>query len=165
MREIKFRGRRIDNGEWVYGSLIKRKVNNHAEFFGENVCFIVEDINPIAMRRASMPEYDFRSVRVDPATVGQFTGLHDKNGKEIYEGDIIGFEDYTSTESGYYEQRCTGVVEWSNETASFDVSDRLSAESYEVLGECVVIGNIYENPELLSIPTPQEQIPDWGMEG
>ena len=79
----------------------------------------------------------------------QYTGLKDKNGTEIYEGDIIGFEDYTSTESGYYEQQCTGVVEWRDETVSFEVSNRLSAESYEVLDECLVIGNIYEHKELV----------------
>lgn len=85
----------------------------------------------------------------DNYVVMQYTGLKDKNGTEIYEGDIIGFEDYTSTESGYWEQQCTGVVEWCDETVSFEVSNRLSAESYEVLDECLVIGNIYENPNLL----------------
>jgi len=85
----------------------------------------------------------------DNYVVMQYTGLKNRNGTEIYEGDIIGFDDCTSTESGYWEQQCTGVVEWCDETASFEVSNRLSAESYEVLDECLVIGNIYENPELL----------------
>ena len=79
----------------------------------------------------------------------QYIGRKDINGKEICEGDIVSFDDCTSTESGYWERGCIGVVEWCNETASFEVSNRLSAESYEVLDECVVIGNIYENPELL----------------
>jgi len=79
----------------------------------------------------------------------QYTGLKDINDKEIFEGDIVSFDDCTSTESGYCERGCIGVVEWCNETASFEVSNRLSAESYEVLDECVIIGNIYENPELL----------------
>lgn len=79
----------------------------------------------------------------------QYTGRKDINDKEIYEGDIVSFDDCTSTESGYWEQGCIGVVEWCNETVSFEVTNRLSAESYEVLDECVVIGNIHENPELL----------------
>ena len=79
----------------------------------------------------------------------QYTGRKDINDKEIFEGDIVSFDDCTSTESGYCERGCIGVVEWCDETVSFEVSNRLSAESYEVLDECVVIGNIYENPELL----------------
>jgi uncharacterized phage protein (TIGR01671 family) len=79
----------------------------------------------------------------------QYIGRKDINGKEICEGDIVSFDDCTSTESGYWERGCIGVVKWCNETVSFEVSNRLSAESYEVLDECVVIGNIYENPELL----------------
>ena len=79
----------------------------------------------------------------------QYIGRKDINGKDICEGDIVSFDDSTSTESGYWEQSCFGVVEWCNETVSFEVTNRLSAESYEVLDECVVIGNIYENPELL----------------
>jgi uncharacterized phage protein (TIGR01671 family) len=79
----------------------------------------------------------------------QYIGRKDINGKDICEGDVVSFDDSTSTESGYWERGCIGVVEWCNETVSFEVSNRLSAESYEVLDECVVIGNIYENPELL----------------
>lgn len=59
----------------------------------------------------------------------------------------------TSTENGYSERYQTGEVLWDDETLSFQVTNRLSAESYEVLqgSDCKVIGNIFDNPELLEV--------------
>ena len=88
-------------------------------------------------------------VEVDPSTICQCTGLKDKNGKLIWENDIVGFWDTYSTENGQAEAGCDGNVVWDDETLSFQVTNRLSAESYEVLDECSVIGNIFDNPELL----------------
>lgn len=69
MREIKFRGKRLDNGEWIEGNLLR--MNGH--------WFIFLDPAPEGIDKYA----------VDPATVGEFTGLKDKNGKEIYEGDVM----------------------------------------------------------------------------
>ena len=89
-------------------------------------------------------------IEVDEESVCQCTGLKDKNGKLIWENDVIGFWDAYSTENGYAEADCIGRVVWDDETLSFQVTERLSAESYEVLDECSVIGNIFDNPELIN---------------
>ena len=88
-------------------------------------------------------------VEVKKDTICQCTGLKDKNGKLIWENDVVAYWDAYSTESGYAEADCIGKVVWDDETISFQVTNRLSAESYEVLDECSVIGNKFDNPELL----------------
>ena len=86
---------------------------------------------------------------IDPSTICQCTGLRDKNGNLIWENDIVAYWDTYSTESGLAEADCDGQVVWDDETMSFQVTNRLSAESYEVLAECSVIGNIIDSPELM----------------
>lgn len=89
---------------------------------------------------------------IRPDTICQCTGLKDKNGKLIWENDIVAYWDSYSTENGLAEADCIGKVVWDDETISFQVTNRLSAESYEVLGdECSVIGNVFDNPELLEV--------------
>lgn len=125
-----YRAKRIDNGEWVQGLLTimlgKLLIINHDD---ENLAYLI-----------------------DPSTICQCTGLKDEDGKKIFEGDIVGYIDCTSTENGYSEHYCRGRVAWDEETASFQVTERLSAESYEVLDRgCNVLGNIFDNPELLEV--------------
>ena len=122
MREIIFRGKRLDNGEWVYGSL----------FVGFKKCYICPEA--IAM-------YNFDGalclggfVEVDPSTVGQYTGLKDKNGKMIFEGDIL------SLRAGRPH-----VVRFKN--GAFILEDSAIPMSFAIKFE--IIGNIYDNPELL----------------
>lgn len=74
MREIKFRGKRLDNGEWIYGSLLV----SHFKDDKKERYFITQFSG----------NYTFEH-EVDPATVGQFTGLKDKSGREIWEGGYI----------------------------------------------------------------------------
>ncbi|MFS0837251.1 YopX family protein [Paenibacillus sp. 1P03SA] len=140
-RPIKFRGKRIDNGEWVYGYYVK----------GATRHCIVDSL-------ANFPRYD-----VNPETVGQYTGLRDSKrteeypeGQEIYEGDIVRYPDAydRSSESGYdwEETLSVGVIDWYDEEAKFDVTNREAIgleEFWEEIDQAEVIGNIHEHPHLL----------------
>lgn len=126
-RTIKFRGKRIDNGEWVYGDLLQPT----------EICDIYEIAN--------CESIDGTRDEVTPETIGQYTGLHDKNGKEIYEGDIVGID--------YLSYIVTGVVTYSTKDAMYILTNTNSiADENEPLGDyknLEVIGNTYDNPELL----------------
>lgn len=131
-----FRAKRLDNGEWVLGYLLYpfcTEKGNESYFF-----YATDSL-----------DFFCRCV-VDASTICQCTGLKDKNGNLIWENDIVAYWDSYSTESGLSEADCVGKVVWDDETISFQVTNRLSAESYEVLGdECSVVGNTFDNPEML----------------
>lgn len=128
MREIKFRGKRLDNGEWLYGSLVI--LNGRY--------FIFDDAN---------------RHEVDPATVGEFTGLKDRNGKEVYEGDIIRFSNpYLIISQG---KQSFGMVKYYDALAGFALynssEDKFPMECdwLKIDGSTKVFGNIHDNPEFL----------------
>ena len=122
-----YRAKRIDNGEWVEGFLMDDNYINTP--FNDN------DVGG----RFDDP------VEIDPSTICQCTGRTDEDKKLIFEHDIVSYLDAYSTENGYAESYCVGKVVWDDETLSFQVTERLSAESYEVLDGCKVIGNIFDN--------------------
>ena len=125
-----FRAKRKDNGEWIFGNLIQT----------DDGVYIIQNY---------VPQHLIKNCEVDPSTICQCTGLKDKNGKLIYENDIVVYWDTYSTDNGQSEADCIGKVVWDDETISFQVTNRLSAESYEVLDdECSVVGNAIDNPEL-----------------
>ena len=128
-----FRAKILDNGQWVQGFICKKKYKSNKFYIS---CFHDKDDNE-------------QFFAIDPDTICQCTGLKDKNGNLIWENDVVGFWDTYSTENGQAEMDCIGKVVWDDETISFQVTNRLSAESYEVIDECSVIGNIFDNPELL----------------
>ena len=136
MKQILFRGKRVDNGEWVCGYLYR----------------LSERLNPFIMFINSNAE----SHEVIPDTVGQFTGLCDKNGNKIFEGDIL----ETAGPDGADYQDVVHFGHFNdddnhgNEYIGFYVkSGNYTTSLLEMpLGEhnyCYIIGNIYDNPELL----------------
>ena len=126
-REILFRGKRADNGEWVYGYLIGNNV-----IVGEVVDFDDDYLTTEFWHK------------VDPETVGQFTGLTDKNGTKIFEGDIVRFYDDSE------DELTNGVVVCNADFCSFCVSMK-GHEDVMLMAhwQYEVIVNIYDNLELL----------------
>ena len=131
-----YRAKMKNKNEWVFGSLayVQHQDKYYILKHTENEMFEA-----------------LEECEIDPSTICQCTGLKDKNGKLIWENDIVSFLDMYSTENGYSERGCVGKVVWDDETISFQVTNRLSAESYDVLDECLVIGNIFDNKELLEV--------------
>lgn len=131
----RFRGKRIGNGEWVYGYLIESDV-----IVGQIVEFNDEYFNTA---------YWFK---VNPETIGFNTGRKTRNGREIYEGDII-------EETGRYESYLYKVV-WNESNVTFDFVDLATEEVFHAediyFNHVEVIGNIHDNPELL--PAQNEHI-------
>lgn len=151
MREILFRGKRTDNGEWVEGYYAKQ--SNHACFAHELKYqhFIFKDVC-LDFNLGGLQEFE-----IIPETVGQFTGLTDKNGKKIFEGDIVRLTDE------HNEIEWTAVVVFGNPNGEYNWGWQLKAigefdgnkdillwvDMEESGAYCEIIGNIHDNPELL----------------
>ena len=129
MREILFRGKRVDNGGLVYGNLIQRNI------WGA--------VFPII--RAEDKGYgNFKEWEVIPETVGQYTGLDDKNGVKIFEGDIVRY--LNSIESGHgvvIFDACAFLFNW----IDIDETDSI-LRHFQCSEELRIIGNIHDNPEV-----------------
>jgi uncharacterized phage protein (TIGR01671 family) len=135
MREIKFRGKRVDNGEWVYGCLIYDNVQTR----------IAVDLTQYNSKYC-----DTKSFEVAPETVGQFTGLLDRHGKEIYEEDIYKKHNNTYlviwTSHGFMWQ--TIYDNWLNKNI-FSRAEKSWLSEIDCKNFIEVIGNIHDNPELI----------------
>lgn len=124
MREILFRGKRIDNGEWVQGYPCRYG------WIGKEKDYIIPDYASALY-----------TAEIDPETIGQYTGIVDKYGMKIFEGDIV-WNDYDNG---------NGKVEWDNDMAKFIITfSTFTIDFDNIYGdELDVIGNVYDNPELL----------------
>lgn len=141
MREILFRGKRKDNGEWAFGYFWSNDVgNSFIRVTKENDEIVLKDYEVIS------------------ETVGQYTGLTDKNGKRIFEGDIVELTDKS------FDYKWKAVVEFGNPNGNYTWGWQLKpignaknvntdilcwVEMEETGAYCEVIGTIYDKPELL----------------
>lgn len=129
MREIEFRGKRIDTSEWVYGYYVKYG------FTGKEKHYIV-------------PGYAsaLYAIEVDPATVGQYTGLKDKAGTKIYEGDVC------KVSLSYFKiKNEKSVAVFHNGAFQFQYGcERFFSKPHDAWDEVEIIGNAHDNPDLLN---------------
>lgn len=132
MRENLFRGKRTDNGEWVYGSFCMDALE-----LKNGLCGVDGFIRRYDADAGKMQMYE-----VDRETVGQFSGLTDKNGKKIFEGDVLLVSDTD-----------TAIVEYDETAAMFMTVFGYAEGDFTSLcnqyPDIKIIGNIHDNPELL----------------
>lgn len=140
-KEILYKAKRVDNGEWVFGLPIYK---NYIRVFTEHE---YEDEEGRKIKYSTTKDY-----QVDPKTMCEFIGLIDKNKNKIFEHDIAEYKDCPA--SDYYRETIIvnrGVIKF--EDGAFFVTNRETVEMddlvYNGVMECSVVGNIFDNPELL----------------
>lgn len=150
-----FRAKRIDNGEWIVGDLIQNKFLR-----GMRSWISSEKHDPKRLRKISKNMAQWRSVEVDPSTICQCTGLKDKNGKLIWENDIVKdlFSDtaapirYGSYQNCFDSRKAEHIgfyVDWS--AGKYNKNYRKDLGYWIHMVDTEIIGNAFDNPELLEV--------------
>lgn len=134
-REIKFRGKSVSTGKWLYGYLAEDKFFSTYLSACEKVIF--KNLEAFNTDNFS---YVVNDCKVSENTIGQYTGLCDSNGKEIYEGDILKMS---------IAEDSIGVVKWNSKQAAFVIKMKNSSQWYYLHQSYQIIGNIFDNPNLI----------------
>lgn len=137
MRDIRFRGKRLDTGEWVTGWYLEA-INYLSGETKPQIGWIRQA--PSAIDR-NIPAFEPIANDVDPATVGQYTGLECDNGS-VYEGDIIWWGDMQPFGYVFFDDGAFRVTDPDSDTSELLIDVMMGAK---------IIGNIHENPELLEV--------------
>lgn len=149
MREILFRGKEVESGEWVRGYFVSLNGNEHRIYNG--------------YAETDCGDYYPDWFKVDPDTVGQFTGLYDKSGQGIYEGDLLDGFQYPFYHEADDTHNYFAEVCWFDRSYAFGIYTHkypaskvngISAGNTDLVEEFnsadwVIIGNIHDNPELV----------------
>lgn len=136
MREILFRGKSLKNGEFVEGHYFKNDSGTFIFTFPYNANYADIDI----------------MVKADPETVGQYTGVNDKNGKKIFEGDIVRLQDCHSSYYVVVWHKYKWIFRYSNKETEyypFCTIDDNFRRGYGIREYVEVVGNIHDNPDIL----------------
>lgn len=149
MQELMFKAKRFDNGEWVRSGSINTFLDNgiksyYMPQYDEKCVCTHEELTDNILKFEECKFY-----KVAPSTLCQYTGFDDVNKKGIYRGDII--RTYDTTEDDDY------IVDWDDKRGGFVICSIVTGQKYEdLIGDVIadllateVIGNIYDNPELL----------------
>lgn len=138
MREILFRGKRKDNGEWVYGYFVKA-----ADYlYTDKTVHVILPLSTVLYPHGEFDEI----VEIIPETLGQWIGLCDKNGTKIFEGDVVKYQigsDYILGRIGWNETHLAYTILVITDTRLYYYIDEGLGSDMEV------IGNIHDNPELM----------------
>ena len=129
MREILFKAKRLDNGEWVEGYYVYCRKRHY--------------ILPVLNKAIGFDEREDEWIEIDPDTICQYTGLTDKNGKKIWENDIVS-DGERLWQVHYYKHFAMYMLKGINHNGG---SNGMNTN----LTECKVVGNIFDNPELLEV--------------
>lgn len=156
MREIKFRGKMIPENEWIYGTLLRIPHPPACMGKEESDEYYIQFADPRYMPDWNMP-YRMVQGEVEAETIGQYTGLKDKIGKEIYEGDIVKRHEHSIKSENCHVMSSIGQIKFLDgafgfykEKGNMYLFNSLHDElEYEELNYYEVIGNIYENSDLL----------------